>query len=374
MIPEDAGYFRTWNANATAFKLMNTRGQSYWVSFDPNNFGVGGASHPNLHPLSFGSNWEWSAVDPDTIYFINGSQIGRYSISTDVATTLGGPQSGEALTYHIAVVGHDNWVCSAAGEGTQDTYTKLFCLNPSDPSQNKLIDLPNHTINGVVQNDPNWPTAAAGQTLGIHSIFGSAGGAWLGAVLLQAGWNANGEAVLNLNTNTWSLVTSADTYWNGHQSIGNGKYVNGSGSMNGMDSRGAILRDPNNLMNTAQYLFIMQPPSTVGWYDGEHSSWFNASTNPSAPILFSRYNTAAPPIPLLWYGEIVMAATDGSNTVWRFAHNHNGGNTFYGTSFAQISNDGRWALFSSYWDGELGPSNGDFGFGTRIDTFVVQLS
>ena len=69
-----------------------------------------------------------------------------------------------------------------------------------------------------------------------------------------------------------------------------------------------------------------------------------------------------------------MAATDGSNTVWRFAHNHNGGGSFYGQSFAQISNDGRWVLFSSYWDGSLGAStNNDSGISTRVDTFIVEL-
>jgi hypothetical protein len=372
LIPEDAGSFRTWNANSTAFKLMNTSGQSYWVTFDPNNFGIGGASHPNLHPLSFGPDWEWSAVGPDTIYFLDGTQFGRYSISTNTATPLGGPSSGDALTYHVAVLGQDQWVCSAAGNGGQDVYTKLFCLNPSDPSQNKLIDILNRTINGVSQTDPNWPTSVSGQMIGIHSIYGSAGGTWLGVVFHQPSWGANGTAVLNLATNTWSLAS--EPYSSGHTSLGNGRFVNGSGSANGMDSRGALVRDPNNLMDTSQYKFVMQPPVTVGWYDAEHSSWFNASTNPGAPILFSRYNTATPPSPLLWYGEIVIAATDGSNTVWRFAHNHNDGGSFYGTAFAQISNDGRWALFSSYWDGELGPSNGDFGIGTRIDTFIVQLS
>jgi hypothetical protein len=72
-----------------------------------------------------------------------------------------------------------------------------------------------------------------------------------------------------------------------------------------------------------------------------------------------------------WTGEIVAAAVDGSNTVWRFAHNHTGG-CYYGEGFAQISNDGNWALFSSYWDGSLGPDV-SFGCQTRIDTFIVNL-
>ena len=95
---------------------------------------------------------------------------------------------------------------------------------------------------------------------------------------------------------------------------------------------------------------------------------------PKRPCCFRDITSLAPPGPLTWYGEIIAAATDGSNTVWRFAHNHNGGLVgFAGQSFAQISNDGRWALFSSYWDGTLGAAAGDFGFSTRIDTFIVEL-
>jgi len=375
LIPEDAGYFRTWNANSTALKLINTHGISYWLEFNSSSFSVGdGSARPSLHPLSFNWTWEWSAVDPDSIYFLNGNQLSKYNKATTVVTNLGGPPNGDPVTYHVAIVGADTWICSAAGSGTQNTYTKIYCLNPNNPSQSKFIDVVNKTINGVSQSDPNWPTSASGQTIGIHSMYGSAAGAWLGVTFHQQRWGPNGDSVLNLTTNTWSMVTNAHTYWSGHTSMGNGKYVNGSGSTNGMDSRGALLRDPNNLVNAAQYSFIMQPPSTVGWYDGEHSSWFNSSTNAQAPVLFSRYNIVAPPGPLTWYGEIIAAATDGSNTVWRFAHNHNGGLVgYYGDSFAQISNDGRWALFSSPWDGTLGPSAGDFGFGTRIDTFIVEL-
>ncbi|HKT34907.1 MAG TPA: hypothetical protein VJR03_08745 [Nitrospira sp.] len=367
LIPEDAGYFRTWNASASAFKLINTNGVSYWAEFDAANFQVGA-----LHRLNIDYSWEWSATDPNSLYFLNGSQLSRYNIAADAATNLGGPYNGDQVVFHVAVVGQDNWVCSVAGAGAQDTYTELFCVNPGT-SENKLIDVVNKTINGVAQNDPNWPTSASGETLGIHSYYGSAGGAWLGVVFHQASWNPNGEAVLNLNTNTWSLKTSADNYWGGHASLGNGRFVNAAGSRNGSDSRGAVVRDPNNLMDSSQYSFIMQPPSTVGWYDADHSSWFNSSTNPGAPILFSRYNTGTPPTPMAWYGEIVLAATDGSNTVWRVAHNHNAGGSFYGQAFAQISNDGRWALFSSDWDGTLGGSSGDFGLPTRIDTFIVEL-
>lgn len=375
LISEDAGFFRTWNANSTAVKLRDSNGISYWLEFNPSAFRVGdGSARPAVHRLNMDSGWEWSAVDPDLIYFLNGAQLAKYNKATGLVTNLGGPPNGDPVTYHVAVVGLDNWVCAAAGGGGQNAYTKIYCVNPNNTSQNKFIDVLNKTINGVQQSDPRWPTSAAGQTIGVHSLYGSAGGSWLGVCFHQQSWGANGESVFNLATNTWSLVTAATGYWGGHTALGNGKYVNEGGSINGMDGRGAVLRDPNDLMNTSKFVFIMQPPNTAGFYDGDHESWFNASTNPNAPVLSSRYNSTPPPTPVTWYGEIIAAATDGSNTVWRFAHNHNGGLVgYFASAFAQISNDGRWALFSSYWDGMLGGSNGDFGLNTRLDTFIVEL-
>ena len=373
-ISTDAGFHRTWNANSTAIKLSGPRGDAYWQEFDPNSFTVGnGSSTPAVHQVSFGSTWEWSVIDPDIIYFLHGNQIGKYNKSTGTTTDMGGPPNGDPVTYMAVVVGQDNWVCAAAGPGVQDSYTEIFCVNPINPSVNKFIDVVRKTVNGVASADPNWPTSASGQTLGIHDISGGTGASWLEVTFHQQSWGANGGAVLNLATNTWSEVTNADLYWSGHVSMGNGKYMNGSGSVDGRDSRGFLLRNPDNLMSSSQYAFIGQPPTTTnGWCDAEHSSWFNSTTNPNAPILTSRY-TIVTPCQYAWSSEINAVAVDGSNTVWRFAHNHAGGNVcYFAQAFAQISNDGHWALFSSYWDGTLGADTA-FGCSTRIDTFIVDL-
>jgi hypothetical protein len=373
-VSTDAGFHRAWNADSTAIKLTGPHGDGYWLEFNANTFMVGdGSSKPVIHYMRLGATWEWSALDPDIIYFLHGNQIAEYNKATGVITDLGGPPNGDAVTYMAVVVGQDNWVCSAAGSGSQNSYTEIFCLNPINPSVSEFIDVLNKTINGVVSSDPNWPTSASGQTIGIHDISGGTGASWLEVTFHRNSWGANGGAVFDLATNTWSEVTNGDFYWGGHVSMGNGKYVNSSGSINGNDSRGMVVRDPDNLMNSAEYLFIEQPPNTLNkWCDADHNSWLNSMTNPNAPILISRY-TLVIPCQYTWSAEIDAAAVDGSNTVWRFAHNHNGGNVcYYAESFAQISNDGRWALFSSYWDGKLG-SDTSFGCSTRIDTFIVDL-
>src|SRR5215467_4712717 len=141
-ISTDAGFHRTWNSNSTAIKLTGPHGDGYWLAFDPTNFKVGdGSARPQIHAVPFGATWGWSTIDPDTIYFLHGNKIAKYNKSTGVTTDLGGPSTGEAVDYMAAVVGQDNWVCSAAGPGQQDTYTKIFCLNPISPSTSKYIDV-----------------------------------------------------------------------------------------------------------------------------------------------------------------------------------------------------------------------------------------
>ena len=374
-ISTDSGFSRTWNSNSTAIKLTGPSGDGYWLEFNPSSFRVGsGSGEPVVHPLTFGATWEWSAVQPNIIYYLSGSTIETYNTTTGASTPLASTPTGDPVTYMAAVIGLDSWVCAAAGAGSQDTYTKIFCVKPSTPSTYKLIDVANATINGAAQNSPNWPTSASGETIGIHDISGGTGQNWLEVTFHQQSWGGDGGAVFDLSADTWSLVTDGDNYWSGHVSMGNGKYENASGSVSGTDSRGAVLRNPDSLMTSADYRFVMQPPAPANnWCDADHNSWLNSLTNPNAPILDSRYSLTAS-CNYAWADEIIAAAVDGSNTVWRFAHNFNGGSQcYYAQGFAQISNDGNWALFSSYWGGTLGPDT-SFGCTTRIDTFIVELN
>src|SRR5215468_1353549 len=131
-ISTDSGFHRAWNADSTAIKLTGPRGDSYWLEFDPSNFKVGdGSSHPVPHALSFNAGWEWSTVDPNIIYFLNGNQIAKYNKATGVKTNLGGPPNGDPVTYAAVVIGQDNWVCTAAGPGSQDSFTEIYCVNPT---------------------------------------------------------------------------------------------------------------------------------------------------------------------------------------------------------------------------------------------------
>ena len=89
LISTETGFKRTFNADSTAIKLSGVGGKGFWLEFNAAAFKVGdGTSRPSPHPLWFGSNWEWSAVDPDIIYFLNGNKIAKYNKSTGVTTNL----------------------------------------------------------------------------------------------------------------------------------------------------------------------------------------------------------------------------------------------------------------------------------------------
>src|SRR5262249_60303472 len=86
---------------------------------------------------------------------------------------------------------------------------------------------------------------------------------------------------------------------------------------------------------------------------------------------FSRTaNETAPWRP--WDDEIVAVQTSGSSgaTVWRFAHHRTALVSFWDTPRANVSQDGRWAIFTSNWERTLG---GDPGGGPREDVFMVEL-
>jgi hypothetical protein len=120
----------------------------------------------------------------------------------------------------------------------------------------------------------------------------------------------------------------------------------------------------------------------------DHQSWANAQPGALLPFISATYryglNTTAW---RAWDDEIIAVQTDVAfagqgGTVWRFAHHRsnvaNDNNpsimSFWYTPRAIVSQDGRWAMFTSNWDKTLGiDSRGDPGGMYRQDVFIVEL-
>ncbi|HET7101017.1 MAG TPA: hypothetical protein VFJ52_07700, partial [Terriglobia bacterium] len=84
--------------------------------------------------------------------------------------------------------------------------------------------------------------------------------------------------------------------------------------------------------------------------------------------------------------EIVCVATTGASRVWRFAHNRATGaananaranSNFWAEPRGNVSQDGKFYMFTSDWDWSLGSAKGHPGCPSagecRTDVFIVEL-
>jgi len=114
------------------------------------------------------------------------------------------------------------------------------------------------------------------------------------------------------------------------------------------------------------------------WYDS-HLSWNDVDSRDNNPVCLSTYrpsNPATPGTPLAvggpWENEIVCVEMDGkSSKIWRFAHTYSTAkNGFWSSPRGNVSQDGRFFMFTSDWEDQLGKaSDGKY----RTDVFVVEL-
>jgi hypothetical protein len=141
-----------------------------------------------------------------------------------------------------------------------------------------------------------------------------------------------------------------------------------------------IWRRPLNQLETTFSIISGLEPAKGFWYDS-HYSWSNVDPNDSSPVCFSTYpgqrNPDTPGTPPLattpWENEIDCAETDGKTSkVWRFAHTYSTArNGFWSTPRGNVSQDGRFFMFTSDWEDQLGKlPNGDK---YRTDVFIVEL-
>jgi hypothetical protein len=170
-----------------------------------------------------------------------------------------------------------------------------------------------------------------------------------------------------LNVSVCSMACS------GHHVLGYSHILGSSGLVHPMD---VVARPLNHI---AEYTSIISglTPSKGDWYDS-HFSWNNVDPNDSAPVCYSTYQMknpdtpgAAPLVIGPWENEIDCAATDGKSKVWRFAHTYSTArNGFWSTPRGNVSQDGRFFMFTSDWEDQLGkgPDNK-----YRSDVFVVEL-
>ena len=74
-----------------------------------------------------------------------------------------------------------------------------------------------------------------------------------------------------------------------------------------------------------------------------------------------------------WENEIDCVETDRkASKVWRFAHTYSTAqNGFWSSPRGNVSQDGRFFMFTSDWEDQLGQAPNNHGY--RTDVFIVEL-
>lgn len=176
------------------------------------------------------------------------------------------------------------------------------------------------------------------------------------------------------NVDTMEVAPCGPKACKGHHALGYSHFVNPSEQEHPMD---LWIRPLNRLDATSP--LIKPLPAIQGWYD-LHISWNNVNADDSAPACLSTYrrdnpNTPGAPPAVFgpWENEIACVETDGKNSkVWRFAHTYSTAqNGFWSSPRGNVSQDGRFYMFTSDWEDQLGQVRGTSRY--RTDVFIVEL-
>ena len=166
----------------------------------------------------------------------------------------------------------------------------------------------------------------------------------------------------------------------GHDALGYGYRVNADSGAEAWDAAQWQLRPLTALDDRRDLIAPVLTPKVV--YLSEHSTWNNAKRDTMRPVISStfRFNNESAPWRAL-DDEVIAIATEGPSTVYRFCHhrsdsrdeNNSASTYFWYQPIANVSPNGKWAMFTSNWEKTLGADPNDAGR-SRQDVFLVQLS
>jgi hypothetical protein len=374
---EASGQGNIWSSDTSKFYVIGQGGYEFAFHFNPSTMKISslpGASPGKglVLPLRTGSSF--SFTDPDLIYGTRPNApltITSYRFSTAVSTpvidtsTCGTQPS---LVPGPNVVGDDDVSLSKDDN--------RLAISEGGPQQGQHIFV---TVYDK-KLGCRWYNTQTGQ---IGGQWGASGSATVSTSYLirHAYLSRSGNYVRILtNGSSWyvwdvaTLVVTACSFNNtamecgGYGVVGYNSYVNALGIVDQMNI------GKRSLANLAQItpLVPLVPPFNFG--QAKHFTWSNVDQNDSTPVCASSYNYEGDTaITQPFDGEIFCIETDGAaSTVWRFAHNRAiWVNPIFNTQpLGNISMDGRFFLFTSGWDGQLGNQKD----GTpRSDVWIVKL-
>lgn len=357
-----------WNANSTMF-YVNTMGGTFLLyNFDPATLKPRFAAAPNL---PWTPEPQFSYTQPNILYGVTRRDaiFQQYDISTGKVTNVNNAakcvklRTGDSVS-SVTVSADDSRFQTAIGPGQDKNYL-VYIYDRSRGCRWY------NTQTGEIGGDwgPNGTVSASPRFL-IHNSRMAKSGDFV--YVMPSASGGRGWVVWEIATTNVAVCTRGCT---GHHVLGYSHILGASGVSHPLN---IWMRPANHLENSASLVPDIEPAKNF-WYDS-HYSWSNVDPADSTPVCFSTYrptNPDTPGAPLLvtgpWENEIDCAATDGKHsTIWRFAHTYSTAkNGFWSTPRGNVSQDGRFFLFTSDWQDQLGKTPDRTHY--RTDAFIVEL-
>jgi len=395
-----SAYANVWNTNDTMFEVTSTVGTTYVLGWDPEHLTV---SRPfsNLYPARGGLSFpftglQWSRMNPNWIYGVRNTRLLKFDLTDrskapvaqvvfDFAAAKNCLPTGFTSTWHSAMnVGAADQTFSIAFSNSGGQETGIYVAVYKVGSGCSLLNTATGKVTG------NWGQVGiinVPYRFTLHNISGS---------------RNNSQLLLSHNKCTSIISCPPRPYFwragttsiqicpvgglcTGHWVDGFTHWINNDGD----PVLGASHIRPYTQVTKISLITPLIDMSQVAVPFDQHMSWNNnkgTDTVPYYSISASITEAGAPifPFPAAWYDEGLIFPFDGSG-VRREHHTFTSGrNQRFNAKWAigQISQTGRFSIFTSDWMNTLGCENGSSGpctvgsmngHGYRADVFVVEL-
>lgn len=323
-------YWQGLNSDNTRLLAQCTGGTKFFA-FTPSTFTLGAyTSYSNVTLMDFNNGYYWSQTNPDLIYAFSSldTKLYQYNVATNTQSVV---------KDFASVIGAGKYVFqpSMSDDRTVIGFTVRLV---SDFSYLGYM-VYNLTTNTVLLNvtDPR-----------VNEVHVSRGGTHASADL-------DGPQAVRL----WNLANTSSSQYLLFYDPANPS-VEGM-SHNTMDFNYVVGFTATNISTVSRWAFTDLVRTTLLSLDFGGSAHLSCLADNISWTLASRHD-APPIVSAPFHNELFLVNSTTSSGVYRFAHPHNEIVDYQDHSFANISRDGKWVVFSSNND-----SSG------RRDVFVAHI-
>jgi hypothetical protein len=360
----------SWNKDSTLFYVTTSGGSFLLYHFDPATMTARAANTPQL---AWGAEPQFSFQQSNILYGINkrSALFEQYDTSTARVTEINNPSKCLKLgpSDHgsgITVSADDNRFMAVFGP-KQDEYPFVYLYDKTRGC--RWLNMETGEVGG--QWGPKG-TISSPDRFPLHNARMAKSGKFLYMTRGSGASPGHRWAVWEIDSLNVSICSRGCS---GHHVLGYSHILGVSGLSHPMD---LWSRPLNNLEKDVPLVTPLEAGKEL-WFDS-HFSWNNVDPDDSTPVCFSTYQATNPDTPGAapltsgpWENEIDCAETEGkASKIWRFAHTYSTArNGFWSTPRGNVSQDGRFFMFTSDWEDQLGkvPAGDKY----RTDVFVVEL-